>query len=91
MDLGTYPPVNYMHQVDLGIMKRLLLYWVDGERQVKLSASQKLSVNIRLKTFRLIILAKSHECAVNLPPGKPLNVGHFCIKWFICFARNLFR
>jgi hypothetical protein len=44
-----------MHQVCLGIVKRLLLCWIDRTRKVKLSASQKLIVNTRLETFRCVV------------------------------------
>lgn len=38
--LVTQVPLDYMHLVCLGVVRRLVRYWVEGERTVKLSRSQ---------------------------------------------------
>ena len=41
-------PLDYMHQTCLGVMKRMLLHWLRGRRQNRLSAQQKELISARL-------------------------------------------
>ena len=47
-------PIDYMHQTCLGVTKRLLVC-LTSSKKVKLSASNKLAVNVRLETFKQVI------------------------------------
>ena len=55
VDMITFFPLDYMHQVCLGVVKRLLICWTSGSKKVKLSSSQKLQINSRLQTFRAVV------------------------------------
>ena len=48
VDMVAIFPIDYMHQVCLGVMKRLLLAWLRGKREVKISAQQVDEVSRRL-------------------------------------------
>ena len=55
VDMITFFPICYMHQVCLGVVKRLLLCWTSGSKRVKLSAAQKMEVNSRLLSLRSVV------------------------------------
>jgi hypothetical protein len=55
IDMVNFFPVDYMHQVCLGVMKRLLVCWTGGLKKVKLSVGQKLAVNSKLEVFRHVV------------------------------------
>jgi len=55
VDMITFFPLDFLHQVCLGVMKRLLVCWTAGSKKVKLSSAQKLQINSRLQTFRAIV------------------------------------
>jgi hypothetical protein len=40
LDLVEHFPIDYMHQVCLGVMRKLLQCWVNGDRRFRLSAGQ---------------------------------------------------
>jgi hypothetical protein len=44
-----------MHQVCLGVMKRLLVCWTAGSKKVRLSHTQKVEVNSRINAFRAVV------------------------------------
>ena len=48
----TQLPLDYMHLVFLGVIKRLLLFWKEGPRQYRLSAAQLAVVSEKLKEFK---------------------------------------
>ncbi|XP_061882835.1 uncharacterized protein LOC133633982 [Entelurus aequoreus] len=52
IDMVKTFPVDYMHQVCLGTMKRLLLVWIRGKREVKHSADQIQQISDRLEGMR---------------------------------------
>ena len=45
-------PLDYMHMCCLGVMKRLLLVWLRGKKQTRLSSGQISSISTRLKSLR---------------------------------------
>ena len=54
-------PIDYMHQLCLGVMKKLILSWIRGSRDVKLSAGQVKEISdqlIALKPFMPNIFAR---------------------------------
>ena len=52
IDMVSAFPVDYMHQVCIGVMKRLLLMWLRGKRTVKMSAGQVQEVSRRLENLQ---------------------------------------
>lgn len=51
-------PIDYMHQVCLGVMKRLLLVWMRGKRATKLSASQISEISKKLHVLKPFITSQ---------------------------------
>lgn len=47
--------VDYMHQVCLGVMRRLLLLWLRGKKEVKMSATQASEISQRLERLKTSI------------------------------------
>lgn len=45
-------PLDYMHLVCLGVMKRLLLSWKEGPRHLKLSPRQLKQISDKLEEFK---------------------------------------
>ena len=45
-------PLDYMHLVCLGVMKRLLLSWKEGPRQLKLSPTQLRQISAKLEELK---------------------------------------
>lgn len=48
-------PLDYMHLICLGVMKKLLISWVEGPRPHKLSPSQIAMISDRLVSFQKLI------------------------------------
>ncbi|VDI01910.1 Hypothetical predicted protein [Mytilus galloprovincialis] len=55
IDMTKAFPVDYMHQTCLGVMKRLLLLWLRGKRDFKLSAQNKDQISFKLLQLRKAI------------------------------------
>jgi hypothetical protein len=51
MDMVEHFPIDYMHQVCLGVMRKLLQCWVNGDRAHRLSAQQVLMISTRLRSL----------------------------------------
>lgn len=51
-------PLDYMHLVCLGVMKRLLLFWVKGNMGVRMTNVDIVIVNNELKRFRKVICSQ---------------------------------
>lgn len=48
IDMVKKFPIDYMHQLCLGVMKKLLLMWIRGKRDVKISAGQVEEISLKL-------------------------------------------
>jgi len=48
-------PCDYMHSVCLGVMRKLLHYWLEGPRTVRISATQKLLMSQNLLRLKGVI------------------------------------
>lgn len=55
IDMIQHFPVDYMHQVCLGCMKRLLLTWLKGDKTVRISYRQKEEISQRLLNLQRFI------------------------------------
>lgn len=55
IDMIGHFPVDYMHQVCLGCMKRLLLIWLRGNKAVKISYRQSEEISQRLLNLQRFI------------------------------------
>ena len=58
-------PVDYMHQVCLGVMKKLLLLWIRGKRLVRISAGQVMEISNTLVSLKKFI----PSCLARTPRG----------------------
>jgi hypothetical protein len=48
-------PIDYMHQLCLGVMRKLLLTWIRGKREVKISAGQVETISNKLVDLKSCI------------------------------------
>jgi hypothetical protein len=48
-------PIDYMHQCNLGVTKKLMLTWISGPLKTRLSSSQINQISINLKNFKQFI------------------------------------
>ena len=55
VNMISFFPLDYMHQVCLGVMKRLLVCWTSGAKKVTLSSAQKMQINSRMQSFRAVV------------------------------------
>ena len=55
IDMIRMFPIDYMHQVCLGVTKKLILLWIRGSRNVKVSSQQVNEISVRLTNLRLCI------------------------------------
>lgn len=58
IDMVDQIPLDYMHLVCLGVMKRLLIFWVKGNRLIRLSDESKKKINEEIKKFRACSLVE---------------------------------
>ena len=66
LDMVKQFPIDYMHQVCLGVMQRLLLTWIRGKRELRLSANQKDEISGRLLRLQ--------SCIPNIFVRKPRSL-----------------
>ena len=55
IDMIKKSPIDYMHQLCLGVMKKLILSWIRGSRDVKLSADQVGVISSRLVALKSFV------------------------------------
>ena len=55
IDMIKAIPIDYMHQSCLGVQKRLLLTWLRGPKEVRLSAGQAKEISQRLVALRRFV------------------------------------
>lgn len=55
IDMIKQFPIDYMHQACLGVMRKLIVEWVRGQRKNRMSAGQIKEVSQRLATLRQVI------------------------------------
>lgn len=55
IDMVKTFPIDYMHQVCLGVMRRLILAWLRGKPEVRISAGQSNAISMRLLSLRRCI------------------------------------
>jgi len=93
VDMIAFFPLDYMHSVCIGVMKRLLVCWTVGGKKSKLSISQKAQVNARLAQFRLCVtkeFSRKPRTLDDLPHWKAteyrtflLYAGYFVLRGII--------
>lgn len=55
VDMVKFFPIDYLHQICLGVVKRLLVCWSSGPKQVRLSHMHKMEVSKRLMELRCCV------------------------------------
>lgn len=55
MDLVSQIPLDYMHLVCLGVMKRLLLFWVRGNKSVRLTEENLSKIEKKIQNFKAFV------------------------------------
>ena len=58
VDMVKQFPVDYMHQLCLGVVKKLILAWMRGKREVKISAVQVEAISTQLVSLKSSIPKK---------------------------------
>lgn len=65
IDMITKFPVDYMHQACLGVTKKLILLWLRGKKEVRISATQADEISRRLRALQGFI----PSCFARKPRG----------------------
>ena len=76
-------PIDYMHQLCLRVTRKMILTWIRGSREVKLSAVQVEEISSRLaglKAFVPSFFARRQRGMGEIVGGRQLSTGNsFCI------------
>ena len=77
VDMVSSFPIDYMHQLCLGVMKKLIIAWMRGKKEVRISARQISEISsklVNLSTHPPTALPENHEAFWILTGGKPLSI-----------------
>lgn len=55
LDIIKQFPIDYMHQLCLGVMKKLILIWLRGKHEVKISAGQAEEISVKVIVLKPFI------------------------------------
>jgi len=93
IDMIKFFPIDYMHQVCLGVVKRLMVCWTSGGKKVRFSHSQRCQIDARLLAFRSSVtseFSRKPRCMSELSHWKAtefrtflLYAGYFCLRGII--------
>ena len=82
VDMVKKFPIDYMHQLCLGVMRKLLLVWIRGNRSVKMSAGQVEAVSkklVELKPFVPRIFARKPRSLLEVDRWKATEFRQFLL------------
>ncbi len=75
-------PADYMHQCCLGVMRKLILFWLRGPKGIRLSSSQIKQVSDRLVALRPCIpnvFARKPRCLGDIDRWKGTELRQFAL------------
>jgi hypothetical protein len=82
VDMVNKFPIDYMHQLCLGVMRKLLLVWIRGNRGVKMSAGEVEAVSkklVELKPFVPRIFARKPRSLLEVDRWKATEFRQFLL------------
>ena len=82
VDMVKKFPIDYMHQLCLGVMRKLLLVWIRGNRGVKMSAGQVETVShklLELKPFVPCTFARKPRSLLDVDRWKATEFRQFLL------------
>lgn len=93
MGMITQIPLDYMHLICLGIVKKLLLVWVEGSLPYRLSAKQIELISAKLRSYKAFIPSNFSRKSRGLNELKHWKATEFktfsALCWPICVKENI--